>query len=320
MYFYYRLYISSLKKDMEIKEINKTLDKFVVFSKTDIDGHIIYASSALEKLSGFSHNELIGSKPSLFRNKAMDRSVYKELWSTVLSKKVWTGELLNRSKDGREFWVRVTIIPNLDENGDINSFTAYNIDITNQKSLEIEKLKTLERTKELVIANEKLEKLSTFDTLTQIYNRFKLDTAVQESYESYKRYKRVFSIILIDVDYFKSVNDTYGHLIGDEVLKSIVTVLKKCIRRTDILGRWGGEEFMIVCEETDIDGAYNLAEKIRQEIEKYDFESVGKKTISLGIAEIEDGISLDELIKMADDSLYYAKMKGRNRSVRYSES
>ena len=224
------------------------------------------------------------------------------------------------SKDGKPFWVKMTITPNIDKDGKINGFTAYNIDITNQKKLEAEKLKTLQRTKELVIANEKLEQLTILDTLTQLYNRLKLDTSVQESYESYERYKRVFSVILIDVDHFKSVNDTHGHLVGDEVLKSIAAILKSSVRTTDILGRWGGEEFMIVCEETNIEGSYSLAENIRKEIEKYNFDRVGKKTISLGIAEIEDAISVDELIKRADDSLYYAKANGRNRSVKYSES
>jgi len=181
----------------------------------------------------------------------------------------------------------------------------------------VEKLKNQAKTVELLAVNKALEKLSRLDTLTQIPNRFNLDTAMQIRYDMYQRHKKVFSVILIDIDYFKSVNDTFGHLVGDEVLKSVANLIGSNIRDTDFLGRWGGEEFMIICEETDSEGAYNLAEKIRLSIQNNEFNLIGYKTISLGIAEIEENIAINDLIKKADDALFYAKNNGRNKTIEY---
>lgn len=318
IFFYYRTYISNLKKDKEIKTMHTTLDKFVVFSKTDLNGVMTYTSSALEKLSGYSRAELVGQTSKLFRHQDVDQVLYRELWETILLKKVYTGEILNKAKDGTPYWIQATIIPELNDNREITAFSSYMVDITNAKALELAELKMQERTQELLITNKKLEQLSIYDSLTQIYNRLKIDLIIQLSYDSYKRFKREFSLILIDIDYFKEVNDTYGHLVGDKVIIKIARLIKENTRETDVAGRWGGEEFMIICEQTDAEGACNLAEKIRHVIEQQYFETVGKRTISLGIAQIEDNISIEELIQRADDALYYAKNNGRNKSIKYT--
>ncbi len=176
------------------------------------------------------------------------------------------------------------------------------------------------RTRELEQANIELRKLATTDVLTQLNNRSKIDSEITMKYEIFKRYKRVFSIILIDVDFFKQVNDTHGHLIGDYVLKVIAQILKNNVRSIDVVGRWGGEEFLIICGETNIDGAYNLAEHIRKIIESCQFEYVKHKTASFGIAQIDDTLSIDALIKKADDALYKAKNSGRNKCIKADNS
>jgi len=318
LYFLYRSYTSNLAKDIELKEITNTLDKFVIFSKSNIDGIITYSSEALEKVSGYSHEELIGHPHSIFRHPDMSSSIYKELWDTILSKKMWSGNLLNRAKDGSSYWVNISILPEI-KDSKIIGFSAFRVDISNQKELECEKEKTLKKTKELQLLNKKLEELSVIDALTQIYNRLKLDSVIQENYERYKRYHKTFSILLIDIDLFKHVNDTYGHLIGDDVLKQIANIIKYNTRKVDTLGRWGGEEFMVICEETDEDGAYRLAENIRQSVDKYRFDVIHKKTISIGISEVGEDLSIQECIKRADDALYYAKTNGRNRSTKFSD-
>ena len=317
MYFVYKLYILNIKKSFEIKEMGNILDQYVPFSKTDIGGYITYVGQAMEDLTGYTKEELIGNTHSLVKNNAMDPLVYDELWETILNKEVYVGEILNQTKDGTPYWVEVTIIPNLDKKGEIVSFSTYRVDITNRKALEVEKLKNQAKTVELLAVNKALEKLSRLDTLTQIPNRFNLDTAMQIRYDMYQRHKKVFSVILIDIDYFKSVNDTFGHLVGDEVLKSVANLIGSNIRDTDFLGSWGGEEFMIICEETDSEGAYNLAEKIRLSIQNNEFNLIGYKTISLGIAEIEENIAINDLIKKADDALFYAKNNGRNKTIEY---
>ena len=133
-----------------------------------------------------------------------------------------------------------------------------------------------------------------------------------------KRYGSIFSIILIDIDHFKLVNDTYGHIVGDSVLKEFASILKANVRDSDCVGRWGGEEFIIVCIETDTNGAVLVAEKLRDEIEKFNFTTVGNKTASFGVS--SSGKNIDETIILdnADKALYKAKNSGRNQVISYS--
>ncbi len=312
-YLFYRAHSANIQKDKEIKSMNGVLDKFVAFSKTDKEGNFTYLSSALKELSGFSNDELLGKTASLFRHPDTKASIYVEMWNTILAKKTYSNILLNRKKDGSSYWAKIIITPEIDKNEMIIGFSAYIVDVTDNIALQ-------ERTSELLLVNKKLEELSVIDTLTQIYNRLKLDKVMKEHYKSFNRYKRAFSLIIIDIDNFKNVNDTYGHLVGDETLKSMVNIIKNNIRNTDIFGRWGGEEFMIICQESNSSSAKALGEKIRIAIENYTFDFIGKKTVSLGIAEIEESLSISELIKRSDDALYYAKEHGRNQTVRYSET
>ena len=133
------------------------------------------------------------------------------------------------------------------------------------------------------------------------------------NYESFIRYQRTYSIILIDIDYFKKINDNYGHLTGDYALQKISSIMQQSIRLTDIIGRWGGEEFIIISQNTDEDGAYKLAEKIRLKVEETSFKDIDNLTISIGIAQIHPNQNTDYLINKADEALYRAKNNGRNR-------
>ena len=157
------------------------------------------------------------------------------------------------------------------------------------------------------------EKLAQTDKLTSIYNRVKLDEELLYNFNSYIRYKSIYTVIMIDIDHFKNVNDTYGHTVGDDVLKKVSAIMKENIRVTDILGRWGGEEFMIISPNTELNGAYTLAENIRIEVEKTKFQKVNSITISLGISQINASLSQKDVIIKADEALYRAKNGGRNR-------
>jgi len=167
-------------------------------------------------------------------------------------------------------------------------------------------------------ANEKLQKLATTDVLTQLNNRSKIDEELLLKRDQYKRYKRVFSIIMMDIDFFKNINDVYGHQVGDNVLKEIAALLNKNSRSVDITGRWGGEEFFIICDEADINGAFIVAENMRTHIAAHHFEHIKELTASFGVAQIEVGMSIDTLIKKADDALYEAKRGGRNKTIKAS--
>ena len=131
--------------------------------------------------------------------------------------------------------------------------------------------------------------------------------------EEFKRYKLEFSILLLDIDDFKKINDSYGHDVGDYVLKTVAKTLKENTRTTDVVGRWGGEEFIIVCENTNLDGSKILAEHLRDIVYKTNFEKVGNITISLGIAQFKENDTISSVFKRADNRLYIAKTTGKNK-------
>ncbi len=169
------------------------------------------------------------------------------------------------------------------------------------------------KTKELEEKNKLLEKLVDTDNLTQLYNRVKLDeTLISETNRS-KRFASSFGIILIDIDHFKEVNDTHGHQMGDTVLKEFAQILKSHSRKTDTVGRWGGEEFMIICPETEIEGILSLANALKEKISLYPFSLGEQKTASFGVTIYIKDEKIDTMIKRADDALYEAKKNGRDR-------
>jgi len=160
---------------------------------------------------------------------------------------------------------------------------------------------------------ERFKHLAETDRLTGLFNKGKFNEVLKKEIERAKRYKRPLSLIIFDIDHFKRINDTYGHKVGDEVLRELAKVIKSIIRKTDFVVRWGGEEFVILAPETDLDGALKLAEKLRQTVEKHQFPTVKNVTISLGVAQYIDEETPEEFIIRADMALYKAKENGRNR-------
>ena len=165
--------------------------------------------------------------------------------------------------------------------------------------------------------HEEIYRLTTIDGLTQIFNkRYFLETLEREISRAH-RYRRELSLIMFDIDFFKKINDTYGHLAGDHVLKQLASVIKARIRREDIMARYGGEEFSIITPEVDGVGAGQFAEKIRKLVEKTAFKFEENKiavTISIGVASLQaDMHDPAEFIKLSDEKLYQAKAEGRNK-------
>lgn len=276
----------NMKKHLDI------IDKYVITSSTDLDGIITDVSEAFCKISGYKKEELIGKKHDILRHPDTPESLYEELWDTITKGKNWQGEIKNRKKDGSYYWVDAIVAPIFDKEGNIEGYNSIRQDITDRK---------------------KAEKLSITDPLTKIYNRIHLEESFKEEINIAKRYRMNFSVILLDIDHFKEVNDTYGHDVGDEVLMDLVAILQKNIRATDILGRWGGEEFLIILPQTNLSEAGRLAEKLRIQIQKHEFHRVGSQTCSFGISGFkDDDESSKNIIKRADNALYDAKHFGRN--------
>ncbi|EPX56599.1 GAF domain/GGDEF domain protein [Cystobacter fuscus DSM 2262] len=171
---------------------------------------------------------------------------------------------------------------------------------------------------------EQMERMATTDGMTGLYNNRTFQAKADEMLAHSRRYGRKCSLVLTDVDHFKSVNDTYGHLTGDQVLKGVARILKQQARDTDIVARYGGEEFAILMPETDAKGAKVIAERIREAIKAEVFQTeMGplKVTLSLGIATAPDhGVDKLVLVEQADQCLYYAKRHGRNQSVTVAEA
>lgn len=199
-------------------------------------------------------------------------------------------------------WFRMRLVP---LHGVPGHFVVSHLNITSRKLAE----HNLQR------ANRALEQLAATDRLTLLANRYRLDEALENELYRAGRYGTAFSVILMDVDHFKRVNDRFGHLIGDQVLVDLADVLRYHVRESDIAGRWGGEEFLILLPLCDLDAAAQMAEKLRAEIERHAFSdrfAWGSQTCSFGVCMYAPGDTEATLIARADAALYRAKHAGRN--------
>lgn len=286
----------------ELEHYLETVDKNVITSRTNTKGVITYVSSAFCEISGYTKEELLGKPHNIVRHPDMPKSVFQELWETIKDGRTFRGEIKNLKKDGGYYWVDATISPLFDDQGNTREFVAIRHDITTQKELE----DTLDKLTEMTIK-------SSTDQLTGLANRSKLNEFIDSEFARTKRSDRKFALAILDVDHFKAVNDSYGHLEGDFVLKEIAKILSNKTRKTDLVGRWGGEEFMIILTDTTAKSAKTKLEKIRHWIELHDFGVVPRVTASFGVSEYELGDTEEELILRADTALYRAKNSGRNR-------
>lgn len=165
--------------------------------------------------------------------------------------------------------------------------------------------------------HDEIYRLTTVDGLTQVFNRRYFEDAIERELSRSRRYARPLSLVLLDIDYFKKINDTFGHLAGDAVLKEVAGVVRSRTRREDVLARYGGEEFALLLPEIDEKGAAQLAEKVRKLVERHAFEFDGETipvTVSAGVATVQrKSEEPQELIRRADEKLYESKTAGRNR-------
>lgn len=273
------------------------IDKNIIISRTDLEGKITEVSDAFCKISGYRKDQLVGKMHRVVRHPDTPLSLFVKLWETITNDDTWHGEIKNRSKSGSFYWLDTLIYPIIDDLGNKVGYTAISQNITDKK---------------------RVEELSITDQLTQLHNRMYLENSFNKEIKRAKRYNHLFAVIMIDVDHFKEVNDTYGHEVGDYVLVTISKILSEHIRETDILGRWGGEEFLIICPHTSNTEAYALAEKLRFSIETYPIDVIGHKSCSFGVSvfDLKDD-NYKEVVKHADEALYTAKNNGRNRVIEY---
>ncbi len=169
----------------------------------------------------------------------------------------------------------------------------------------------------LLHMTDELDVLARTDALTGLYNRRYCDEYLDDRIKIFHRFNKPFSLILLDIDYFKSINDNFGHETGDDILKEIAKIISSSVREVDKVFRWGGEEFVVILPYTDIDSSASVAEKIRQKIEHYNFKIDQAITSSFGVVQYSKEHSLREFMEHADEALYQAKEHGRNQITKY---
>lgn len=165
----------------------------------------------------------------------------------------------------------------------------------------------------ILLERKELRKVSMTDKLTGLWNRVKLDQGLHAQRASYSIYNEAYAVMIIDMDHFKLVNDTFGHNVGDNVLIDMATILRDHVRPRDLVGRWGGEEFMVLLPNADSDEALEIGESIRMAVKNHHFGQAGKLTVSIGVCEVNDTLRTLEVIDRADKALYKAKTSGRDR-------
>ena len=306
------LELKNLNENLEEKIAKRTQEQDILLSLFDLSDAVLFkwnndenwsvasVSRSVEKLLGYAPDDLLSHKVVYSELIHPDdvRRVEHEVQRAIEDHSYFFAHEPYRviTKEGEVKWILDnTVIVRGDDDTIIN-FVGYLTDITELKRSEI-KLKHLSRT----------------DPLTQINNRMHLDTLLQDQYYRFHRNHEKSSIILIDIDHFKSVNDEFGHIAGDMVLVEFANLLASQIRKSDYLGRWGGEEFLVALPHTDLEQASMLAEKLREKVEQFNFSIIEHKTASFGVSTFKKGMSVEELIDAADQALYRSKEEGRNR-------
>ncbi|MBU4119467.1 MAG: diguanylate cyclase [Proteobacteria bacterium] len=200
-----------------------------------------------------------------------------------------------------------------DNIGGIKRYLAFDaVPIYNRANELVAAIETLQDISERKKMEEDLERLATTDALTGLCNRHRFNELLQQEVDRAKRYNTPLSLIMFDLDHFKKINDTYGHAVGDQVLQAVAKVIRENVRTSDWVGRWGGEEFLVLCPEATEKDVLVIAEKLRETVEKHIFETVKTITVSCGVTRFKSHDSVDAFVSRADEGLYRAKDKGRN--------
>ncbi|MDA3946538.1 MAG: diguanylate cyclase [Helicobacteraceae bacterium] len=281
------------------QQIQTIINDHVIYTTTDLKGIIEEVSPAFCERSGYRKEELIGRSHSFLRAPDTNDTLYDDLWTTIENDKIWSGEIKNIAKDGQPYWIKCKIRPLFCNSGNKIGYIAMRDNITREKEIE---------------------EYALVDEVTKIYNRRKINQDVSIALERYKRYSTPFSLVLIDIDYFKTFNDRYGHLIGDKVLIQISAFINTQTRQSDIFARWGGDEFALLITNSHSHQAAILCEKLRRTVaEKVcstlqaQFDITEYISCSFGVTSIETDDTLDTLLDRTDRALYLAKERGRNR-------
>lgn len=286
----------------ELKSKQNLIDKYMLVTTTNLDGVIISASNALYKLTGFTKDELIGKKHSVFRHPDTPYNKYNQIWSTIESDEIWSGELKNIKKNGDCFWLNMYISPLFDKNNIKTGYISISENITDKKNLECANIK---------------------DTITEVYNKRHFDDIFPKFINSAKRNNELISFLIMDIDYFKEYNEIYGVKQGDEILVKVSSLFEKFLHRSDDYKfRISGEEFAILFKCNSKEDAVLIANELRLCIKRLQIKhekNRASKYLTVSIAlyclKAKEILNEKDVYKQADILLAQAKEKGGNQLI-----
>ena len=290
--------------DFDFKDIiNEANDVIVVTKAAPISSpgpEIVYVNKAFTELTGYSYEEAIGGDPRMLQSVDTDPETKAKIRRALRRQESIRVTIKNYSKSGESYWLEMSILPLKDGEGKVTHFVAIERDVTESKELEF-----------------KLDELSRHDSLSGLLNRRAFDEAIELELSRFFKTDNVFTVLALDIDHFKVVNDTYGHQAGDRVIKQVSETCEEIFDDIAYVARIGGEEFTILIPEMDAQTAEPLAEQLREKVAGLTVSSDSGQirfTTSIGISEvgIHDKIT-SQILTRADKALYEAKNAGRNR-------
>jgi len=286
-----KLFLSKLKSDEFKYLIDNSHDIIAIY---DLENYkYLYANKTVLKINNCTLENIL-TKTVTDVHPELTPKIIEHMCGQLDNNEELTDIIKLKKPDGDSYYVQTTLQYGFYESKKV--VINFSSDVTELKHAEF-----------------KIKDMAQRDPLTNLYNRHKLDELFSILTSQYARYKKSFSFIICDVDYFKKINDTYGHLEGDEVLKKIATILENNIRESDIVARWGGEEFAILLPNTTLDDASIVTRKIKNAVGSHTYKNVGNVYISCGVSMFKEGDTQQTLFHRVDSALYEAKNNGRNQ-------
>ncbi len=317
------------RADEQIRKLSRVVEQSQISVViTNTAGEIEYVNPKFCEITGYAKEEVLGQNPRILKSVGKPAEEYRELWQTILSGHEWRGEFHNMKKNGEPFWESTIVSSIKNEREEITHFVAVKEDVTerkkNQDDLKQANSDLLAHLKEIKALHEQLREQAIRDPITGLFNRRYLQETLEREIARAEREQQEVGVIIMDIDRFKQVNDTYGHKAGDLVLENLGGLISGNLRMGDIPCRYGGEEFTIIMPgatlETTVERAQLLRDKINEMRTYYDMREI-KITASMGVAAYPlHGSNGEEALIHADRALYHAKENGRDKVVVYHEN
>ncbi|MEH6575877.1 MAG: EAL domain-containing protein [Amphritea sp.] len=289
------------RAEQELRKLSKAVEfspYMVLITKPD--GVIEYASPKFSEVTGYQENEVEGLNINILHYEKIGECSYADIWQELVKTPEWRGEIINQKKDGTLFWAEVNVAPIYDSEGLLTHYVSIQQDVTEAR-----------------LVSEQLNYQASHDQLTDLVNRREFEVRLEQLLKRHSKHEHPHAFCFLDLDQFKVVNDTCGHIAGDELLRQISSLLHDKVRSTDTLARLGGDEFGILMHNCPLNKAEAIAQDIRDAIAQFKFsweQQVFSIGASIGVVAIdENSISLTEVLKQADSACYTAKDTGRNR-------